>query len=82
MYYKVPVLFLIMNKFFWVRYNLSMNLPTSKPLKNEEREKKKDEDKGKGRRLCFLGRINSIPCRASCFAQDDFNYRMNRPSAK
>ena len=35
-----------------------MNLPTSKPLKNEERERetlKKDEDKGKGKgRRVFL----------------------------
>ena len=31
----------------------------------------KDRIKGKGRRFCLGGRIYSIPCRASYFADDD-----------
>ena len=37
----------------------------------------KDRRKGKGRRFCLGGRINSIACRASCFALDDLKNRMN-----
>ena len=35
------------------------------------------EKEGKSRRICLGGRVYSIPCRASYFALDDFNYRMN-----
>ena len=47
----------------------------SQPLYCSEFEpykKYKDRREGKGRRFCFVGRIYSIPCRASYFALDDF----------
>ena len=34
--------------------------------------KEKDRRKGKGRSVCLGERIYSIPCRASYFAEDDF----------
>ena len=37
------------------------------PYKND-----KDRRKGKGRRFCLGVGLHSIPCRASCFAKDDF----------
>ena len=40
-------------------------------------KKDKDSRKGKGRRCCLGGRIYSIPCRTSCFAQVDLNNGMN-----
>ena len=40
-------------------------------------KKDKDRRNGKGRRFYLEARIDSIPCRASCFSLDDLNYRMN-----
>ena len=37
----------------------------------------KDRRKGKDRRVCLRSGIYSIPCRASCWALDDLNNRMN-----
>ena len=43
------------------------------------RRRIKTEEKAKVVASVWGGRIYLIPCRASCFALDDLNYRMNCP---
>ena len=48
-----------------------------RPTGHEDRRRMKTEEKAKVVASVWGERIYSIPCRASCFALDDLNYRMN-----
>ena len=48
-------------------------------VKCRAQKKDKDRRKGKGRLFCLGGRNYSIPCRNSCFVQEDLKNRMNNP---